>query len=237
MAEIVVEEGVKICEGNCQWCNNKHGEYNIRREEKQVYNSGPIQCDHLSCSDINQNGFLVPTKQINKEKIRILMISEVPPAKKEDYFYASDISDYMQTTIQAFKDADIDISSLDELAQLGVYLTTAVKCPKLQYRISAKTISNCSKILKQEISVFPNVQVYLLMGDVAIKAMNYIWKSESGKPIIPNGSTYKIRKNNYFYDNKKVIPSYLQTGKNYLIEKSKRDMIAEDIKSAFAYLK
>ncbi|MBS4538287.1 hypothetical protein GOQ27_07415, partial [Clostridium sp. D2Q-11] len=148
-----------------------------------------INCDHLSCSDINESGFLVPTKNIKKEKIKILMISEVPPDKKKDYFYSSDKSDYMKTTIQAFKDAGVEVNRLNELEELGVYLTTAVKCPKLQYRISAKTIKNCSKILEKEISYFPNIQVYLLMGDVAIKAMNYIWKRKSGEKVIPNGST------------------------------------------------
>ncbi len=198
--------------------------------------NGSINCNHFSCSDINEGGFLVPTKNIKKEKIRILMISEVPPEKKEDYFYSSDKSNYMNTTIRAFKDAGIEVNSLNELEELGVYLTTAVKCPKLQYRISAKTIKNCSKILEKEISYFPDVQVYLLMGDVAIKAMNYIWKRKSGEKVIPNGSTYKIRETEYFYENRKAIPSYLQTGKNYLIEKSKRQMIADDIKKAFEYV-
>ncbi|MBS4538442.1 hypothetical protein GOQ27_08190 [Clostridium sp. D2Q-11] len=109
-----------------------------------------INCDHFSCSGINEGGFLVPTRNIKKEKIRILMISEVPPENKEDYFYSSDKSDYMNTTIQAFKDAGIEVNSLNELEELGVYLTTAVKCPKLQYRISAKTIKNCSKILEKK---------------------------------------------------------------------------------------
>jgi len=70
------------------------------------------------------------------------------------------------------------------------------------------------------------------MGDTAIKAMNYIAKRNIRKRIIPSGSTYKIRKNKYFYKHARVFPSYLQTGKSYLIEKSKRKMIAEDIKAA-----
>lgn len=70
------------------------------------------------------------------------------------------------------------------------------------------------------------------MGDVAIKAMNYIWKKQVGKKIIPSGSTYKIRNQEYYYKEKRVFPSYTPTGKNYLIEKSKRRMIAEDIKEA-----
>ncbi|ACL70136.1 uracil-DNA glycosylase family protein [Halothermothrix orenii] len=195
-----------------------------------------INCNHLLCSDINSNGFLVPSKDIEPEKIKILMISEVPPVNREDYFYFSDESDYMKTTIQAFKDSGITIDSINDLIDLGVYVTTAVKCPKLQYRISAKTIKKCSEILEQEINYFSNVQVYLLMGDVAIKAMNYIWKRKTGKKIIPNGSTYKIRNSEYYYEGKKVIPSYLQTGKNYLIEKTKRKMISEDIKKAFDFV-
>lgn len=127
---------------------------------------------------------------------------EVPPEDKKDYFYFSDESDYMQTTMQAFEDADIKVKSLNELINLGVYLTTAVKCPKLQHRISAKTIKKCSEILENEISNFPNVQVYFLMGDIAIKAMNYIWKRKTDKKIIPNGSTYKIRENDYFIEEK-----------------------------------
>jgi len=74
------------------------------------------------------------------------------------------------------------------------------------------------------------------MGDVAIKAMNYIARRDIGKAVIPGGSTYKIRKNQFFYGATRVFPSYLQTGKNYLIEKSKRRMIAEDIKAAFELL-
>jgi uracil-DNA glycosylase len=63
--------------------------------------------------------------------------------------------------------------------------------------------------------------------------MNCIAKKNLDKKLIPGGSTYKIRKNKYFYKQLRVFPSYLQTGKSYLIEKSKRKMIAEDIKAAF----
>jgi len=73
------------------------------------------------------------------------------------------------------------------------------------------------------------------MGDTAIKAMNYIAKRDTGKRLIPSGSTYKIRKDKYFYRQVRVFPSYLQTGKSYLIEKSKRKMIAEDIKAALGH--
>jgi uracil-DNA glycosylase len=70
------------------------------------------------------------------------------------------------------------------------------------------------------------------MGDVAIRSMNSIWKKQAGKSVLPPGSTYKLRKQLFYFEGKRIFPSYLQTGKNYLIEKSKRKMIAEDIKAA-----
>jgi len=119
---------------------------------------------------------------------------------------------------------------------LGVYVTTAVKCAKTAYSIASETIENCSlRILEKEIDLFPKIKTVLLMGDTAIKAMNFIARRNIGKTIIPRGSTYKIRKNKYFYKQLRVFPSYLQTGRSYLIEKSKRKMIAEDIKAALEY--
>jgi uracil-DNA glycosylase len=86
--------------------------------------------------------------------------------------------------------------------------------------------------LEKEINLFLNIKVFLLMGDVAIKSLNYIAKRQIGKKVIPTGSTYKIRHQEFNFKEKRVFPSYLQTGKNYLIEKSKRRMIAEDINRA-----
>ncbi|MCP4611147.1 MAG: uracil-DNA glycosylase [Planctomycetes bacterium] len=164
------------------------------------------------------------------------MISEAPPQNANDYFYAPGDPFYMQTTIQAFNDAGRQVSTLEDILELGVYITTAVKCGKTGYSIAAKTIENCSRILEKEIEFFPNVRIFMLMGDVAIKALNYIAKRDIGTRVIPSGSTYKIRNNAYCYHQKRVFPSYLQTGKNYLIEKSKRKMIAEDINAAFEIL-
>jgi uracil-DNA glycosylase len=90
-------------------------------------------------------------------------------------------------------------------------------------------------LLEKEVSLFPNVKVFLLMSGVAIKAMNSIWKKQTGKKVIPAGSTYKIRKEAYYYDGKRVFPSYTPTGKNFLIEKAKQRMIAEDIKEALRF--
>jgi uracil-DNA glycosylase len=87
-------------------------------------------------------------------------------------------------------------------------------------------------LLEKEIALFPNVKVYLLMGDVAIKAVNMIAR-RSGEPrVIPAGSTYKIRGGEFTFRGKRALPSYVQAGLAFFVEKSKRKMIGEDISQA-----
>ena len=74
------------------------------------------------------------------------------------------------------------------------------------------------------------------MGDAAIKALNFISRRLTKTRAIPAGSTYKIRGETFYFGDIRVFPSYLPTGKNFLIEKSKRRMVAEDIKNAFELL-
>jgi uracil-DNA glycosylase len=194
--------------------------------------SESVICLDFPCTDINRQAHTVPSVDIDPQTIRIFMVSEVPPPDKDDYFYFGDKSFYFQTTLQAFHDADVPVSGIKGILDRGIYITTAVKCGKTDYSLSTDTVRNCSVLLEKEIALFPNIEVFLLMGDVAIKSMNYIWKKQTGNVVIPAGSTYKLRKQPYYFDGKRVFPSYLQTGKNYLIEKSKRKMIAEDIRAA-----
>jgi len=195
-----------------------------------------VKCTDFPCQDVNKKCYIVPNIEIDASKIKTLMISEAPPGDLGDYFYAPENPFYVQTTVQAFNDAGFNVACMKDVLNLGVYVTTAIKCAKTDYSISLKTIENCGlRILENEICLFPKVKAILLMGDTAIKAMNCIAKRNLGKGIIPSGSTYKIRKGEYFYKQFRVFPSYLQTGKSYLIEKSKRKMIAEDIKTALEY--
>jgi uracil-DNA glycosylase len=195
-----------------------------------------VECPDFPCSDVDKNRYVIPDVEIDPEKIRAVIISEAPSQDEEDYFYAQGNPFYMQTTLQAFKDAGFDVSSMKDLLDLGVYITTAIKCAKTAYAIAPETIDNCSlRILEKEIDLFPKAKTVLLMGDTAIKALNLVAKRNFGKKIIPSGSTYKIRKSEYVYRQFRVFPSYLQTGKSYLIEKSKRKMIAEDIKLALGH--
>lgn len=196
-----------------------------------------IECKDFPCLDISKSGYNIPAVDIQPERIKAVVISEAPPEKREEYFYSAGEPFFLKTTLQAFNDAGIPVSSIQDILDLGFYLTTAVKCSKTQYGTSAATIKNCSLILEKELSLFPDLKVYLLMGDVAIKAFNYISKRKNGKNTIPTGSTYKIRKNQFYFEGRRVFPSYVQTGQNYLIEKSKRVMIAEDLAEAVRIIK
>ncbi len=111
-----------------------------------------------------------------------------------------------------------------------------MKCGKTGYGIKAGTNRECSLILEREIALFPNVKAIMLMGEVAIKAINYIAKRAGEGRVIPAGSTYKIRGQEYYFGDIRAFPSYLQVGPTFGIEKSKRRMIAEDIKAAVSLI-
>ncbi|MFZ2362037.1 MAG: uracil-DNA glycosylase family protein [Anaerolineae bacterium] len=193
-----------------------------------------IGCKDFPCTDVRHDCYVVPDIEIEPEKIRIVLISEAAPAEPADTYYAAGDPLFQQTTVQAFQDAGAAVQSVQDILDLGVYLTTAVKCGKTGYGIQAATVVECSHILEQELALFPNVQAYLLMGDVAIKAVNAIAKRAGQPRVIPAGSTYKLRGPAYFFRGQRAFPSYLQAGPSFFIEKSKRQMIAEDIAAALS---
>ena len=194
-------------------------------------------CEGFPCADVRHDCYVVPPVQVRPKDISIMLISEAAPADPGDYYYAKGSPLFLQTTLQAFNDAGAKVSSLQDILALGVYLTTAVKCGKTGYGIKGSTIRECSSVLRKEMALFPNVRALLLMGDVAIKAINCIAHEAGEQKVIPAGSTYKIRGHEYFFQGKRVFPSYLQAGPSFFIEKSKRKMIAADIAAALSVVK
>ncbi len=196
-----------------------------------------IECVDFPCEDVKHEKYIVPGIDINPVETSIIMVSEAAPLDASDYYYAAGDPLFQQTTVQAFNDAGADVASMKEILDMGVYLTTAVKCGKTSYGIKAATIKKCARILQQELDLFPNLKILLLMGDVAIRSLNYIAKSFGEDRVIPAGSTYKIRGRDYYFRGLRTFPSYLQAGPSFFIEKSKRRMIAEDIAEALSLLK
>lgn len=198
--------------------------------------SEAICCQGLPCPDVRHECYQVPDVEIGPEEVSIVLISEAAPADPADDYYAPGDPLFGQTTVQAFRDAGAEVSSVKDIFDLGVYLTTAVKCGKTAYGIKPGTIKQCSLLLERELDLFPKVKALLLMGDVAIRAINEIAKRAGQKRVIPSGSTYKIRDQDYWFQGARAFPSYLQAGPSFFIEKSKRKMIAEDIGAALALL-
>ena len=174
-----------------------------------------VRCKDFPCSDVRPDCYQVPDIEICLEDVSIVLISEAVPIDLDDYYYAPGDALFQQTTVEAFQDAGADVSSVQDVLDLGVYMTTAVKCGKTTYGIKTRTVKQCSLLLEQELSLFPQVKAFLLMGDVAIRALNYL-AQRAGEA--------------------RAFPSYLQAGPSFFIEKTKRRMITEDIAAALALL-
>jgi len=166
------------------------------------------------------------------ENIKMVMISEAFPANSSDYFTGNENSKFIKNTNHVFGSLGFPFLTFQDYLKNGIYLTTAIKCTKKDYLVSSKTIENCSHSLEKEIDQFQNVKVIMLMGDFAIKAMNFIWKRKYNEKVIPAGSTYKIRNEKFESRGIRFFPSYTQTGDSFGIEKVKVEMIIDDTKRA-----
>ena len=169
--------------------------------------------------------------------IKAIMINEVVPSDPVQDFYGAPDADYLKTTIPLLQGAGTAVSSIQDILQLGIYITNAVKAPKTEYVIDKSSIENSLPYLEAELSLFPNIKVIMLMGDVAKKAFNMITKKSTKKNVIPAVSTYKLRSSEIYYKGIRVMPSYIMTGGNILIEKSKVTMATEDIAAMLKIIK
>ena len=175
--------------------------------------------------------------EIDPLTVKAILINEVVPADPLQDFYGEPDADYLKTTIPLFRGAGTAVASMQDILQMGIYITNAVKTPKKEYTIEKSSIENSLPYLEAEFSLFPNIKVIMLMGDVAKKAFNMIAKKAAKKNIIPAVSTYKLRNTPIYYEGIRVMPSYIMTGGNILIEKSKVTMATEDIAAMLEIIK
>jgi uracil-DNA glycosylase len=199
------------------------------RKEPAMNPSRSISCKDFPCATAVHESYVVPDLHLDPSSVRLVMIGECAPASVDDHFTAGGDSLFAKTTLLAFREAGHDVPSIRDLAKLGVYLTTAVKCGKKESAVPREAIQNCSLLLEQELALFPNTEVILLMGDVAIAAINIIARRKNAPRPIPAGSTYKIRGGRFVLEGIRLFPSYLHAGAAFFVEKGKRRMIAEDI--------
>ena len=183
------------------------------------------------------NGIYLNNIDIDPLTIKAIMINEVVPADPLQDFYGAPDADYLKTTIPLLQGAGAKVTSIQDILQKGIYITNAVKTPKADYVIDKRSIENSLPYLEAELSLFPNIKVIMLMGDVAKKAFNMITKQSTKKNAIPAVSTYKLRNSEIYYKGIRVMPSYIMTGGNILIEKSKVTMATEDIATMLEIIK
>ena len=183
------------------------------------------------------NGIYLNNIDIDPLTIKAIMINEVVPADPLQDFYGAPDADYLKTTIPLLQGAGAKVTSIQDILQKGIYITNAVKTPKADYVIDKRSIENSLPYLEAELSLFPYIKVIMLMGDVAKKAFNMITKKSTKKNAIPAVSTYKLRNSEIYYKGIRVMPSYIMTGGNILIEKSKVTMATEDIATMLEIIK
>lgn len=183
------------------------------------------------------NGIYLNNIDIPPLTIKAIMINEVVPSDPLQDFYGLPDADYLKTTIPLLQGAGTAVTSIQDILQMGIYITNAVKTPKTEYAIDKSSIESSLPYLEAELSLFPNTKVIMLMGDVAKKAFNMITKKSTKKNAVPAISTYKLRNSEIYYKGIRIMPLYIMTGGNILIEKSKVAMATEDIATMLEIIK
>lgn len=87
--------------------------------------------------------------EIDPKSIKAIMINEVVPAYPENDFYGSEDAAYMETTIPLFQKAGINVTSIQEILDHGIYLTNAIKTPKTETTVDNASIEKVCLIWKE----------------------------------------------------------------------------------------
>ena len=210
----------------------------MKRQESTIKENKDMNIKkELEAAVGKRNSIYLNNIEIDPLMIKAIMINEVVPSDALQDFYGVSDADYLKTTIPLFQGAGAEVKSIQDILQMGIYITNAVKTPKTEYVIGKNSIEDSLPYLEAELSLFPNVKVIMLMGDVAKKSFNMITKKATRKNVIPAVSTYKLRTTEIYYKGIRVMPSYIMTGGNILIEKSKVAMATEDIATMIEIIK
>ena len=130
---------------------------------------------------------------IDPAGIYAVMINEVVPEDPTQDFYGSSGEQYLSTTIPLFQKAGLPVKSIQDILEMGVYITNGAKTPKNGYAVEKASMEESLPYLERELALFPNVKVVMLMGDVAKKMFNQITRKVTKRNVIPSGATYKLR--------------------------------------------
>ena len=88
--------------------------------------------------------------ELDPLKIRAILINEAVPCDPSQDFYGRQDAAYLSTTIPLFQKAGFKVQSIQDILQLGIYITNAVKTPKTEYAIARSTIEDSLPYLEKE---------------------------------------------------------------------------------------
>ena len=82
-----------------------------------------VGCTDFPCTDVNHGAYRIPDLDVDPGAVNIVLISEAAPEDARDYYYADGApqsgSIFEQTTVLAFRDAGADVTSLQDILDLG----------------------------------------------------------------------------------------------------------------------
>ena len=82
--------------------------------------------------------------EVNPKMIQAVMINEIVPADPEDDFYGGTEAAYLSTTIPLFQKAGIQVKTIQNILDRGIYITNAAKMPKTEYTVAKESIEKRS---------------------------------------------------------------------------------------------
>lgn len=174
--------------------------------------------------------------RLDLNAVRLLLLTDgYPPDPNQHYIFSNPDTLAWHNSREVLSALGVDAHSFQEVLDRGILIVPSLD-GVVPPKVSPPEIASAAERLKALLGLLPNLTAIGLMGDVAIATFNQMHKGLSGTRLIPAGSTYKLRRQDFFWGDVQVFPSYLYTGKSYVIERSKRQMVAEDMQRIGSYL-
>ena len=86
---------------------------------------------------------------LEPEQIKTVMINEAVPLDPVEDFYGSALAPaYLETVFPLFREAGCEISRIEELLHMGIYLTNAVKFPKRDTTVPKELLEESLPVLE-----------------------------------------------------------------------------------------
>lgn len=117
------------------------------------------------------DGIYLNNIEINPLSIKAVMINEVVPSDPLQDFYGIPDADYLKTTLPLLQNAGADVHSIEDILQMGIYITNAVKTPKTESAIDKSMIENGLPYFRSGTFFIPKYKGYYAYGRCGKKSI------------------------------------------------------------------